>query len=30
VTGTIAKTATVIAPLFTPLAPYYGYAMVGS
>lgn len=30
VTGTIAKTAAVIAPLFTPLAPYYGYAMVGS
>lgn len=30
VTGTIAKTAAVIAPLFTPIAPYYGYAMVGS
>lgn len=30
VTGTVAKTAAIIAPLFTPLAPYYGYAMVGS
>lgn len=29
VTGTIFKTAAQIAPLFTPLAPYYGAAMVG-
>lgn len=30
VTGTIAKTVAVVAPLFTPLAPYYGYAMIGT
>ena len=29
VTGTIAKTVAVVAPLFTPIAPYYGYAMLG-
>lgn len=30
VTGTIAKATVAIAPLFTPLAPYYGYAMIGA
>lgn len=30
VAGTIAKTVAVVAPLFTPLAPYYGYAMIGA
>lgn len=30
VTGTLAKTMVAITPLFTPLAPYYGYAMIGT
>ena len=30
VTGTIMKTAATIAPLFTPIAPYYGWALIGT
>lgn len=30
VTGTLAKMTAEIVPLFTPIAPYYGYAMVGT
>lgn len=30
VVGTLMKTAVTIAPLFTPIAPYYGWAMIGT
>ena len=30
VTSTVAKVVATVAPLFTPLAPYYGWALVGA